>query len=624
MFPAFLHDQTNGGEAITITMSFYEELKRRNVAKVAVLYVIASWLLLQVTDVLSSLLPVPEWAGSLVVMLLLLGFFPVMIFSWVYELTPEGLKREKDIDRSQSISPETGRKINVLIVVLLVLAIGGLIADRLIPETMPVTDEMDVSEASDAEQLTTEKFAPAPDRSIAVLPFVNMSDDASNEFFSDGISEELLNLLAKIPELRVTSRSSAFAFKGEKIDIPKVAQKLNVAHILEGSVRKAGNRVRITAQLIDARSDTHLWSDSYDRTLDDIFAVQDEIAAEVVTQLKITILGDVPKVEQIDPEAYSLYLQARHVGRLSTAEGWERASALFQQALAINPDYAAAWSGLAAIYVSRANKADLPVEEGYTLAREAATKALLIDPDYATAHAQLGEIAYAYDGDLAAAARHIEHALALDPSDPEIRKIAAGFAGTLGRLNEAIELLDYAIARDPVNAKAHSNLAILYMFAGQLDRAIASFRTALTLSPGSMSFHGLIGRTFLLKGEPEAALEAIQLEQSDWTLLELPMVYYALGQVAKSDAVLVELIEKYEQEAAFNIAAIYAYRSEPDDAFSWLNKAVTENDPGLSEIVSDPLFSNLYDDPRWQLFLERIGRSPTQLAAIEFDVTLSE
>jgi serine/threonine-protein kinase len=191
-------------------------------------------------------------------------------------------------------------------------------------------------------------------------------------------------------------------------------------------------------------------------------------------------------------------------------------------------------------------------------------------------------------------------------------------------LNEAIELIDYAIARDPVNAKAHSNLALYYMYAGQLDRAIASFRAALTLSPSAMSLHGLMGRTLLLKGEPEAALEAIQLEQSDWTLLELPMVYYALGQVAKSDAVLVELIEKYEQEAAFNIAAIYAYRSEPDEAFSWLNKAVAENDPGLPHIVSDPLFLNLYDDPRWQLFLERIGKSPSRLAAIEFDVTLSE
>ena len=289
-------------EATRINSSFFEELKRRNVVKVAVLYMIASWLLLQVTDVLSSLLPVPEWAGSFVVMLLILGFFPAVIFSWVYEMTPEGLKKEKDIDRSQSITPETGHKINVLIVLLLLLAIGGLVVDRLVPEAEQVADPPPVAETTeeavqvDPAQLAAMKFAPPPDRSIAVLPFVNMSDDPGNEFFSDGISEELLNLLAKVPELQVTSRSSAFAFKGERIDIPEVAQKLNVAHILEGSVRKAGNQVRITAQLIQARSDTHIWSETYDRTLDNIFAIQDEIASEVVAQLKVTLLGEAPKV----------------------------------------------------------------------------------------------------------------------------------------------------------------------------------------------------------------------------------------------------------------------------------------------------------------------------------------
>jgi TolB-like protein/Flp pilus assembly protein TadD len=608
-------------------MSFFEELNRRNVVKVAVLYVVASWLILQVTDVLTSLLPVPEWTGSFVFVLLAIGFPLVMIFSWIYELTPEGLKREREVDRSQSITYETGRKINILIIVMLVLAIGAVFADRLLPRPAPepgiaVVEETAKRTPADPGKLAAEPFALAPKRSIAVLPFVNMSSDAEQEYFSDGLSEELLNLLAKVPELRVAARTSSFSLRGQNLQISQVGDILNVAHVLEGSVRKSGDRVRITVQLIHAEDGYHMWSETYDRTLEDIFAIQDEIANEVVAQLRVELLGGVPKVEETDPEAYTLVLRARHADYLGTTAGWQQAVALYQQALSIDPDYAAALTGLAATYISQANRADRPVDEGYTLAREAATKALLVDPDHATAHAQLGRIADLYDGDLAAAARHVERAVALDPGDPEIRRIAATFAMSLGRLNEAIELFDYAIARDPVNSRAHSNLALVYMHTGQMDSAIVSLRTALALNPSTEALHGHVGRALLLKGEPEAALAAIQQEPSDWQLIELPLVYYALGRVDESDAVLAKLIEKYEKEAAVNIAAIYAYRSQRDEAFNWLKRAVAEKDPGLSEIVYDPLFSSLHDDPRWQPFLERIGRSPGQLEAIEFDVRL--
>ncbi|UCC15183.1 MAG: tetratricopeptide repeat protein [Gammaproteobacteria bacterium] len=603
------------GEATRISSSFFEELKRRNVIRVAVLYLVASWLLLQVTDVLSSLLPVPEWAGSLVVMLLILGFLPAMIFSWVYEMTPEGLKKEKDIDRSQSITPETGHKINVLIIVLLVLAIGGLIADRLMPETAtvaetPLIEETELSEAT-------------PDRSIAVLPFVNMSDDASNEFFSDGISEELLNLLAKIPELHVTSRSSAFAFKGEKIDIPEVAQKLNVAHVLEGSVRKAGNQVRITAQLIEARSDKHLWSETYDRKLDDVFAVQDEIAAEVVTQLKITLLGEVPTIEETDPEAYSLYLQARHARYQRTPESYEKAVALFEQALAIVPDYAAAWTGLGEVYAIQSGSGLRPREEGFRLADEAAEKALAIAPDYAPVHALLAFLANSRN-DPISAARHYERALELEPTNVEILIQAAVKLRELGRLDESIRILDYVVARDPVNPSGFTSQATLYLYTGRLDEAIASYRKALSLSPGVGQAHSLIGYALLLKGEPEAGLAEIEKDPSVWRLIGLPMAYHALGQTAESDAALAELIEKWEQDAAYNIAYVFAYRGETDLAFEWLDKAVLYNDPGLIDIATTPEFDNIHGDPRWLPFLESIGMAPEQLAAIEFEVAIPD
>lgn len=601
-------------------MSFYDELKRRNVVKMALLYVVASWLILQVADLSVSLLELPQWIGKTVFLLLALGLPLVLIFSWVYEMTPEGIKREKDIDGGQSITPETGHKMNVLIVVMLALAISGLIADRLMPET--VVQEAERGEA--AAVMQPDIAMSIPDRSIAVLPFVNMSSDAEQEYFSNGLSEELLNLLAKIPELSVAARTSSFSLQGRELQIAEIGQILKVSHVLEGSVRKSGKQVRITVQLIHVEDGYHMWSESYDRTLEDIFAIQDEIAAEVVAQLKIKLLGAAPRIKETDPAAYALFLKARYLGRLGTPEGWTQSVGLYQQALAIDPDYAAAWSGLSRIYVDQTNKSYLPISEGFELARDAATRALTIDPDFAAAHAQLGTIANTYDRNLVVAAGHLERALALDPANPEILMLAANFAVSLGRLELALSLADAAIARDPLDLYAQRMEAIFYMLAGDFDRAIAAFRLALTLGPDSMGTNGLLGRTLLLKGEPEAALAVMEQEPTDWRLLELPMIYFALGQIDQSDLILAELIEKYEHEAAVNIAAIHAYRSEPDEAFSWLNKAVAENDPGLSGIVTDRLLSNLHDDPRWPLFLERKGMSPSQLAAIEFDVTPPE
>jgi len=608
-------------------MTFFEELKRRNVVKVAVLYVVASWLILQVADVLFPNLGAPAWTFGFVLGLLVLFFVPALVFAWVYEMTPEGLKREKDVDRSESITARTGHKINILIIVLLVLAIGSVVLDRLIPATAPVAESpiaevADDAEAVDPARLAAAKFAPAPDRTIAVLPFVNMSDDASNEFFSDGISEELLNLLAKVPELKVTSRSSAFAFKGERIDIPDVAQKLHVAHILEGSVRKAGNQVRITAQLIDARSDTHVWSETYDRTLDNIFAVQDEIAAEVVSQLKVTLLGDAPKARVTNPEAYALSLQARELQRRGTSEAWKQAAVLYQRALAIDPDYAPAWSGLSQIYSGLANSGDEPLAEGIALAREAANKAVALAPDYAPAYDSLGNIAMTADRDLSTAAEHYERALALDPGNSDILGNAAVLARALGHPEQAIALLEYAVDRDPVNPTHHYYLGVAYAYAGRLDEAVSSFRTALTLSPSRMGVHANLGDVLLRKGETEMALAEINQEDSVWRQIYLPLAYHALGREAESDAALAQLIEDQEQEAAYNIAYVYAYRGEADQAFAWLDKAVTYNDPGLMDLGIEPLFANLHDDPRWLPFLERMGKSAEQLAAIDFEVSL--
>ena len=403
------------------------------------------------------------------------------------------------------------------------------------------------------------------------------------------------------------------------------ARELNVAHVLEGSVRKSGNEVRITAQLIDARSDTHVWSDTWDRTLDDIFSVQDEIAAEVVTQLKVTLLGAAPTVEETDPEAFALFLQARHLGRQGSAESVEQAITLYEQALAIDPDYAAAWAGLAGVYASQAASYGGSFDVGFGLAREAVNRALEIDPEYALAHAVLGEIAMHHDGDLAAAARHLERALALEPTNPDIIGRAALLAGNLGRLDEAIALNEYAVARDPVNAERHAFLGVYYLWAGRPEDAIASARTALTLSPGVSWAHYNIGAALLEKGEPEAALAAVQQTSLEGLrLIGLALVYHALDRATESNAALSELIEEHEQSWAYNIAYVLAYRGEADRAFEWLDKAVQYNDAGLSQITVNVLFANIHDDPRWLPFLESIGKSPKQLAAIQFEVRLPQ
>jgi TolB-like protein/Flp pilus assembly protein TadD len=459
--------------------------------------------------------------------------------------------------------------------------------------------------------------------SIAVLPFVDMSANKDQEYFSDGISEELLNVLAKIPALRVTSRSSAFSFKGRNVAIPDVGKRLNVGHVLEGSVRKSGNTVRITAQLIDARTDTHVWSETYDRPLNDIFAMQDEIAAAVVAKLKVALLGTAPKVRQADPRAYELYLQAAAVGRRSGPDRYEKSIALLQQALAIDPSYGPGWVNIAQAYAAEAGQ-DLSdtrgIDEGFRLAREAANKAVAIDPEYPWSYTVLANVAMKYDSDLATAARHLEHALTLDPRNPGLMLPAATLLQSLGRQDEAVALREYAIARDPLSPFAQFNLGITYLYAGRSDDAIAACRTSLKLAPKGTVAHYTIGLAQLAKHDASAALAEMQQETSNsWKQIGLPMVYHALGRTADADAALATLIKAQEKGSAFNIASVLAFRGESNRAFEWLEKSVAYRDPGLSLIVVEPLLAGLHVDPRWLPFLRKIGKAPEQLAAIKFN-----
>jgi TolB-like protein/tetratricopeptide (TPR) repeat protein len=613
--------------------SLFAELKRRNVFKAGVAYLALGWVVTQVTSTVAPALHLPDWIVSVVLWIGVIGFPFVIMFSWIYELTPKGLKRESEVDRSASITHVTGRRLDYIIIGLLVLAIGLFAFAQFGTRRSGSTSSSEAT-VSTAASTGPAASSPAPaatpaapavsDNSIAVLPFVNMSDDKANEFFSDGISEELLNLLAKITQLHVAARTSSFSFKNQNIEIPEIARRLHVANVLEGSVRKAGDQIRITAQLIRAADGYHVWSETYDRKLDDIFKIQDEIAGKVVEELKVTLLGAAPSLRTTDPKAYALYLQAKQLGRQFTTEAFTKSNELYRQVLAIDPRYAAAWNGLSTNFTNEATLVgSLSNQVGGTRSREAAEMALAIDPNYAPGHASLGWLAMSFDNNLAAAAKHFEHALALEPTNLDILRNAASLFQNLGRMDDALALNEIVVARDPVNALALHNLGHAQRMAGRYDAAIASARTSLSLSPRQGGANDALGDALLLKGDAASALAAIEQETSEpWRMIGLPMAYYALGRKADSDAALSALIGKYEKEDPYNIAYIYAFRGETNKAFEWLDKTVEYQDPGLCEIPTENFFASIRSDSRWLPFLRKIGKDPETLAKIEFKVKL--
>jgi adenylate cyclase len=611
-------------------LSFFKELKRRNVLRVGVAYIVAAWLIVQVVETLFPVYGLSDATIRLVVTLLAIGLLPVVVLAWAFELTPEGLKKDKDVDRSQSITLRTGKKLDRMIMVVLALAMSLFAFDKFVLSKSRETAQQQQQAkqlASATEEARQEGRSEAlvksyGDKSIAVLPFVNMSSDEEQEYFSDGLSEELLILLAKIPELQVAARTSSFSLKGKDLQISEVGEILKVAHVLEGSVRKAGNQVRITAQLIKTNDGYHMWSETYDRSLENIFAIQDEIATAVVAQLKVTLLGDTPAAKVTTPEAYALFLQARHLAQQGTKEGYERSHELLQQVVAIDPGYAAAWSELARNYTNRAGFGMLAAEEGFRLAREAAETALAIDPNDAQAHTSLGYIAIVYDGDLAVAAPYYERALELEPANPKVIRSAASLSANLGRMDQAIVLGEYVVIRDPVNSIGHNNLGNDYLRAGRLDEAIASYRTALTLSPDNIGGQYFIGEALLFKDEPDAALAAFAEEEDDeWRVKGTALALHSLGRSAEFEAAFDELRAGWAEEWPSEIAHVYAWLGNADEAFEWLDKAIEQNEAGLEIQFQMQFFASLHSDPRWAIFLERIGSSPEQLDAIEFKVT---
>jgi len=592
-------------------MSFIQELKRRNVIRVGIAYVVVAWLVMQFADVVLNNIEAPHWIFQVIMLLLAIGFPLVLVFAWAFEMTPEGLKKEKDVDRTQSITHVTGQKLNYTIIALLTVALAYFVWESRFREPVAGPRQAGVSPATAARDLAaTTSVEPAEtENSIAVLPFVNMSDDAGNEYFSEGLSEELLNLLAKIPNLKVAARTSSFQFKGKSGDIESIARQLRVNHVLEGSVRKAGDQVRITAQLIKAEDGYHLWSETYDRKLENIFTVQDEIAAAVVDALKVKLLGAAPPVATVaDPAAYAQYLQGKYLINQTSRENVAKAAAAFQRAIDIDRGYAPAWAGLARALLFQAGQGWVKLENGLATARTAAERSVSLDPGLASGWVVLSRIQGPYDWHWNDASDSMQKALQFEPRSSVVLSGAANLAASLGQLDRAIEYFRQASALDPLNQSIMNVFSGMLESAGQLPEALEVIRRLHTLNPDYFAIHATLGWLLLRQGHPDQALAELDSGPMEFWAQWLKInALYSLGKQQDSDAELAAFIAEYHEYGAYQIAEAYGWRNQPERAFEWLQKAYEQRDPGIGSLLGDYTLRGLHDDPRWPELLQNVG-----------------
>ncbi|HZC66575.1 MAG TPA: winged helix-turn-helix domain-containing protein [Candidatus Dormibacteraeota bacterium] len=449
------------------------------------------------------------------------------------------------------------------------------------------------------------------DTSIAVLPFSDMSPQQDQEYFSDGLTEELITRLTKIPGLKVVGRSSAFQFKGKNEDIRLVGQKLGVMSILEGSVRIDGNHVRITAALVKADDGFELWSESYDRELSNIFNAQDEIARAVTEALRLKLHNTDRATQassQTNPEAYEAYLQAQY----SSARGQDkhdlnRALAYSEQAIQADPKYAPAWAQRSRVLETLARVALIESNEGFRRARESAERAIALDPTLATGYLALSQVQIDHDWDWQGAEISLQKAASLAPGSVGVLDHRAYLARTLGHVDEAIELYKQVIALDPLRANFHLSLGYQLFLAGRYDEAEAALSKAQELNPQLSSLHLTRGKILLWQGRPQEALAEIEKETGEWEKLSgESLAYYALGRIPDADRALGRLIATYQNDAAYQVAEVYAYRGMTEEAFAWLERAYRQRDPGAPELGASPLMKNLHQDPRFAELVKRM------------------
>jgi TolB-like protein/Tfp pilus assembly protein PilF len=449
------------------------------------------------------------------------------------------------------------------------------------------------------------------EKSIAVLPFADMSEKKDQEYFADGMAEEIIDLLARVPDLRVPARTSSFYFKGKATKVSDIAHELRVAHVLEGSIRRAGDHLRVTAQLVRADSGYHLWSKTYDRDVHDVFKVQDDIANAVVQALQITLMGgrltrQRGGTENLD--AYQMYLRALAAQRQGTRESLATGRDYFEQAIKLDPEFGLAWVELAQDITLMTDNSAFSPQEGYEQARHLAQRALELSPDLAEAHSLLAYIHRAYDWDWTAAEAEGQRAFALDPTDSYGLALSGGLAMTLGRWDDAERQTRRALDRDPFYSLAIWYSGATQYYAGHYAGSEAAYRKLLEVAPGFLWTRAYFGKTLLAEGKAEAALAMVQQEADEENrLMMLPIVLHAAGRTSESDAALKALIAKFADSDAYWVAMSYAYRGDRDLALRWLDRAYLQKDSSLVEIVGEPLFKNLENDLRFKAFLRKMN-----------------
>ena len=598
-------------------MNLFKELKRRNVFRMGIAYIVVAWVLLQAIDFALDIISAPNWVMQVFFLAAVVGLPVVLIFSWVFEMTPEGIKLESQIDHNDSVTHSTGRKLDRTIITFLALAVVLLLGERFIArEEIPGAEkasEATITQAEVLDQATVDSV-----RSVAVLPFVNMSSDPEQEYFSDGLSEELLNRLAQNDKLRVAARTSSFQFKGENLDVGEIGRQLKVDNILEGSVRKSANRLRITAQLIRVDTGFHLWSETYEREMDDVFAIQDDIALAITTALEAE-LGTASTSTTIRPtdniEAYQAYLQARFFLAKRGEANMLKAHTLFEQSVSLDPTFSKAWSGLAYNYsLLPGYGSTVTSNQAWETVKIATDKAIGLDPDNAEAYVALARSNY--QDDFKTILGLFEKAYELAPNSADVLNFYADFMLILGDFDTAEQLEIKAIELDPLAAVHYSDIAFAMFPQGRYEEGLDYGRTSASLEPDVSYRTDPLVIGLITNGLFDEAIQTIQQyeeQQSDadqyildwwWSLL-----YYQQGDEQGLRGKLAEIIQRAETgrgKMSFTTMAFFtAWLDGTDTALPFLQKAyeIDEGDLYLPDFFFLP--EDISDDPDWLAFWQQ-------------------
>jgi TolB-like protein/Flp pilus assembly protein TadD len=575
------------------------ELQRRNVIRAAILYAGGAWLLAQIIVTLGPVAGAPDFVARWFLVAAAIGFPFWIAFAWFYELTPEGLKRENEVDADKSILRATGRRLDFLIIAVLAIAVVLLLTDRLLRHDTQVAPPPVVAE-----------------KSVAVLPLVNESGDTNALYFSDGLSESFISALSQFSGLKVIARASSFQFRGSKESVTVIGNKLGVAHLLEGSVQRAGDAVRISAELIDVRDGTAIWSEHYDRPYKDLFKLQDDITGAVAGALKAKLLGggNAPAPQSDRPpsgnlEAYNAYLEGVFYSHRAALEDARKAVTAFNTAARLDPDYAAAWANLATTETNLASYSGSSAALTQILprAREHAEKAVALAPDLAFAHNALGNV-FLNESNWSDAEVQYRRAVQLAPTNASAKGNLASLVATLGRPEEAVPLMQQALKLDPLRSNFYLELAAFLTPLGRLDEAEAAIRSAIALLPSGTGFHWTLAQVDILRHNAGQALATAQREPvGPFHDVAVTQALQIGTDLAAADAALKNLIAKYGDDAPFQIGEAYAMRKDVDNVFKWLEHAHNVKDPGLEDLLYDPFLLPYRHDPRFATLCKELN-----------------